>query len=140
MSGFSLMVLAGTLGAVFFAVVAALVWQEGRRRRFDADAVYVIDDAVTHIAERLDEPEYGRLGVDGVRRIIEWEVRRLQTHPSGQVAGVTDEAVDYVAGSLAESDGPSYAREDIGAVLALEADYLLSIGAFGAPVDDGGTS
>lgn len=138
MSGFSLMVLGGSLGAVLFAVLAALVWQEGRRRRFDTASEYIVSDAVIHIAERLDEPSFERLGVDGVEAILEREVLRLQRLRTGAVAGATDDAVDWVAGRLAQDGVGSYAREDISAVLALEADYLLSIGALGSPVDDGG--
>lgn len=135
MSGFSLVVLGGSLGAVFLAVVAALVWQEGRRRRFEPEAAFVVDDAAVHIAERLDDEPYERLGVEGVRAILERELLRLHAHRTGVLVGATDDAVEWIATRLAQDGDVSYAREDIRAVLALEADYLLSIGALGAPVE-----
>lgn len=140
--GATTVVLGGSLAAVFLVMVAILVWQEGRRRSFDEGPAYVLEDAVVHVAERLDEPEYRRLGVDGVRRILEWELRYLQTGGDGGpvVAGGDDRSVAYVMSHLAANGGPSYARSDVAAVLALEADYLLAIGALGSPASDGGES
>lgn len=135
-----------TLGALLFALlcvlVAVMVWQEAQRRTYRGPPVYVIDDAVAYIASRLDSGARGRLGMSGVRRIIEWEVHYLQglaqksrRNPVETVAGGSDASIDYVVAQIAEVNRTIYDREDVAEVLALEAEYLQSIGAVGETVD-----
>ena len=51
------------------------------------------------------------------------------------MAGGTDASIDYIQTQIAEVNGAIYDREDVAEVLRLEAEYLVSIGAVGEPVD-----
>ena len=53
------------------------------------------------------------------------------------VAGGHDDSVGYIAGQIEAKHGVAYPQEDIEAVLRLEADYLMAIGAVGEPVEVG---
>lgn len=140
MTSFTLVGLLALLSAVFLLVVAALLWQEAKRRTFDEGYVYVVDDAVDFIHGRLDDPSFRR---SDVKRIIEYEIFYLQglaqenrRNPVEVVAGGSEAAVAYIAGRIAEVHDVSYPLEQIRSVLALEAEYLRSIGAVGEPVED----
>ncbi len=127
------------LVAVLLGVIAALVWQEARSRRQTPDPAYVVEDAIGHIAERL-EPEFG-LDRSDIRRIIEWEVFQLQglaertPDPIDVVAGGTPQTVAYIVDRIADEHGVTYAPEQVQGVLELEADYLHAIGVIGDPVE-----
>jgi ABC-type transporter Mla subunit MlaD len=45
MTSFGLVALVAVLVAIFLLVVAALLWQEAKRRSFDEGYTYVVDDA-----------------------------------------------------------------------------------------------
>jgi hypothetical protein len=77
-----------------------------------------------------------------VKRVIEWEVFYLQglaqksrRQPVETVAGGSDASIDYIVDRIAVVNGVTYDRGDVGEVLRLEAEYLMSIGAVGEPVD-----
>jgi hypothetical protein len=130
------------LVALFLGIIAALAWQEGRRRSFDIEPVYVLDDAVDHVVRLLDPSIFGRVGRSGILQVLEWEVRYLQGGPGvatdrAPVAGGHWEAVTAIVEWLRE-DGVTFAHEDVAAILAGEADYLVTIGAVGSEVTDGG--
>ncbi len=138
MAPITLVMLAAVLLAVFLVVVAALVWQEGKKKAYDEGPVYVVDDAVDYIDARL---EGSALRTSDVKRIIEYEVFYLQglaqarrRNPVDVIAGGSDAAVEYIQAQIADTHGVSYPLEDIRAVLAHEAAYLASIGAVGEPV------
>lgn len=140
MTSFGFVALVAVLIAIFLLVVAALLWQEAKRRSFDEGYTYVVDDAVDFIHGRL---EGSKLVRSDVKRIIEYEVFYLQglaqerrSQPVEVVAGGAEPAVEYIAARIAEAHKVSYPLDEIRAVLALEADYLGSIGAVGEPVDD----
>ena len=140
MTSFGLIALVAVLVAIFLLVVAALLWQEAKRRSFDVGYSDVGDEAVDFIHGRLGESKLQR---SDVKRIIEYEVFYLQglaqerrSQPVDVVAGGADPAVDYIAARIAEAHKVSYPLDEIRAVLALEADYLGSIGAVGEPVED----
>jgi hypothetical protein len=142
MSGPSVVVLAALLTAILLVVVGALVWQEARRRPSPAEKAYVIDEAVRFISSRLPDEVRGRLRGGGVKRVIEWEVFYLQglaqksrRQPVETVAGGSDASIDYIVDRIAVVNGVTYDRGDVGEVLRLEAEYLMSIGAVGEPVD-----
>lgn len=135
--------LVGLLLGALLAVLALLVWQQARRHLVSEPVVYGIEDAVSFVAERLDPDVAGRLGIDGIRRILEWEVFYLQglaqpdrRHPVVAVAGGSEAAVEYITGEVARAHGVSYSPADIAAVLGHEAEYLEAIGAVGDPVTD----
>lgn len=143
MSGATNVVLGTLLFAFLLGAVALMLWQEGRRRSFDTTPTYIIEDAVGHIAERLDPDVLDRVGIEGVERIIGWEVRYLQAGPGVSperpaVAGGHESAVAFIVERTAEIDGLAYAPGDVSAILALEANYLVAIGAVGAEVTDRG--
>ena len=142
MSGVTTVALVGLLAGIFLLIVAVMVYQEARRRTVGpTEPVYVVEHAVAFIHERLDPERAGRLRRSDVRRIIEWEVYYLQglaqprrRTPVEVTAGGAPAAVEYIEGQIAARHGVSYPREDIAAVLALEAEYLAAIGAVGEPV------
>ena len=135
MSGATLVVFVGVLGALLLGMVALLVWQEGRRRSFDTMPEYVVDQLVTFIETHLDPTVAERFGRDGVERVVNWELRYLQRDGGeGAVAGGTNASVAYIVDRIAQFHGVTYPHEDVRAVLALEAEYLLAAGAFGQPV------
>ena len=135
-------VVGAILFALFCLIVGLMVWQEAQRRPGREEVAYVIEDAVRFISGRLEPDVKQRLGVPGVRRVIEWEVHYLQglaqksrRNPVETVAGGIDASIDYIQTQIAEVNGAIYDRDDVAEVLRLEAEYLLSIGAVGEPVD-----
>ena len=128
------------LVGLFLVIVAMMFWQEAKRRPSYQPLEYVIEDAVKHVHERL--PEDVALGKSDVRRILEWEVFYLQglaqddrRNPVETVAGGHQASVDYIASQIEAKHGVAYPLGDIEAVLRLEADYLMAIGAVGEPVE-----
>ena len=135
MSGASLVVFVAVLVALFLGMVALLIWQEGRRRDFDTVPEYVVDHLIAFIGARLDPDVRERLGRDAVERIVNWELRYLQRDGGeGVVAGGTDSSVAYIVDRIAQFHGVTYPHSDVRAVLALEAEYLMTTGAVGEPV------
>lgn len=142
MSGTSVVVLGALLTAIFLGIVGILVWQEGRRRPTEVEPAYVVDDAIRFIWSRLPDEVRPRLGRAGVRRVVEWEVFYLQglaqksrRNPVETVAGGSEASIDYIVDRIDQVNGVTYDRADVGEVLRLEAEYLVSIGAVGEPVD-----
>lgn len=142
MSGPTLVVFVGGLAAIFLLVIAALVWQEARSRTYDEGVVYVIDDAIGFVGDRLPEDVARRIRRPDIQRILEWEIFYLQglaqkkrRQPVETIAGGDEAAVSYIAGQIAEKHGVTYDAGDVAAVLRLEAEYLLEIGAVGNMVE-----
>lgn len=137
------MALIGLLVGVLLLIVAALLWQEARSRRFEQGPVYVIEEAVRFISDRLEPDVKARLKRSDVRRIIEWEVHYLQglaqpnrRNPVEVYAGGAEPAVRYIADQISQRHGVTYSLDDIRAVLRGEAEYLAAIGAVGPRVED----
>jgi hypothetical protein len=138
----SVLALVALLVGVFLVILALVVWQEARRRPSYEPLEYVVDDAVKHIEEGLEAEGHDSLGRGDVRRILEWEVFYLQglaqedrSNPVETVAGGHEASITYITEQIAQKHGVSYSREDVEAVLRLEADYLFRIGAVGEKVD-----
>jgi len=137
MSETTAVVFGALLLALFFGILAVMLWRNARARYVPLDSVYVIDDAVGFVSEHLsdDVPLTRR----DIRRILEWEVYFLQmqarrAHRSGGgdiVAGGTDQAVEYIQAQAAAKQNAEYPEHQIRAVLAGEAAYLQAIGAVG---------
>lgn len=151
MSGGTVVGLGALLVGLLLLIVAALVWQESKRRTMSGPPTYVVEDAVQFIVSNLPPEPRGRLDAGDVTRIVEWEVYYLQglaqpnrRNPVETVAGGSDASIDYIVGRIADVHGISYDRGDVAEVLRLESEYLASIGAVGEPVgldelsDDGG--
>lgn len=138
MSGATLVVFVGVLVALLLAMVALLLWQEGRKRSFETARSYVVDEVLSYVAEHLDRDVAARLGSDGIERIVNWELRYLQRDGGeGAVAGGTDESIAYITDRIAQFHAVSYPPDDVRAVLALEAEYLMTVGAIGPVVAEG---
>jgi hypothetical protein len=135
------LILGALLVAVLLAIAAAMVWQEAVKRPADEPLTYVLEDAV-----RFVEAGFGAesaLGSEDIRRILEWEVIYLQgVSPRGSGAlapvrvGGSDDAVQFIAQQITRRSGPRYSEAAIQAVLEGEAEYLASIGALGAVVEE----
>jgi hypothetical protein len=131
------MPLALTLVAVLLLIVALVIWQHAQREG-PKEVTFGIENAVSFITARLDGEVQKRLGTDGVRRVVEWEVFYLQglaqedrRQPVETVAGDYGPAVEFIRGEIARVHDRTYSAEDVGAVLALGVTYLQSIGAIG---------
>lgn len=131
MSPASAIALGGLLGAVFLVLVGAMLWQELRGRPANDPTEFVIDDAVSWVVARLDRDQRSRLGEDGVRAILEWQVFGLQRSVKGKplgsasvVMGPTSGTVDYIVSKI-----DSVRPDDVTAVLSEQFGYLQSIGA-----------
>ena len=136
------MAFAITLFGVLLVVAGLIAWQHaqklGRAGSAVTDITYGIEDSADYVFSRLDPEVAARIGRNGVRRIIEWEIFYLQglaqpdrRQPVVSVAGDYPPAVEYIAREIANKHGLTYSDGDIGAVLELEALYLESIGAIG---------
>ena len=133
--------LAFLLFGILLLLVAAMLWQEAKRRGGPLEGVYAVEDALTFISPRLPDEVRSRLGGQGLRRVIEWEVFYLQglaqddrRNPVETVAGGSEAAVQFIIERIATVHGASYEPADVRAVLVGEADYLASIGAIGEPL------
>ena len=143
MSPETAVVVGALLLAVFLVVIAAFVWQGSKRQSLGRELVYSVNDAVDYTLGRLDEAVRERLAKAGVRRILEWEVYYLQGLAEGKrskevtvVAGGYEPAVEFIAGEISKRHGVEYQPDDIRQVLAGEAEYLMTIGAVGEPVEE----
>jgi len=131
------MALVMTLVAVLLVILALVVWQHAQRQG-PREVTFGIENAVSFITGRLDADVQKRLGTDGVRRVVEWEVFYLQglaqedrRHPVETVAGNYGPAVEFIRGEIARVHDRTYSAADIGSVLALGVTYLQFIGAIG---------
>jgi hypothetical protein len=128
--------LIAALVALLGAFAVGMLVQRRRGRFDDGIVVYGVDDAVIYIWERLPQSVAATTGRGDVRRILEWEMRYLQ-RPSRRdgpaVVGGADDA-EFIQQQAYEA-GHAYEPGVIFAILDLQADYLLAIGAMGPPVD-----
>ena len=129
--------LAFGLVAVLLLIAALVVWQHARRVG-PREVTFGIANATSFVESRLQPDVRSRLGVDGIRRIVEWEVFYLQglaqedrRVPVETIAGDHGPAVAFIRDEIARSHDRDYSAGDIASVLALVAGYLESIGAIG---------
>ncbi|MBT8206636.1 MAG: hypothetical protein HKN07_10970 [Acidimicrobiia bacterium] len=118
------------LGLLFVAVAIAFFWQEAAGAEDTPE--YIVTDVVAYVSERIPDLDEAH-----IRRIVEAEVYYLQglvDDPEGfrPIAG-SPAAIDFVE-EQALAAGFKYDRELIEVVMALEAEYLMSIGVVGTPV------
>jgi hypothetical protein len=133
------------VGAILFAVVllavgAALVWQWARVGHREPAALYLVDEAAAFVLAALPSETADRLGEEGVASILEWSNYHSQVVVARSGVDVPvlggPAAVSFVLERAAASGRPCE-EEDVTAVLAAEAAYLVSIGAVGEPVEEG---
>lgn len=131
---------------IVFVIAAVAIGREARRLDTIAPrAVFVLDDAVDFVADRLPTEMTARLTHDEVRQIIVWHMAQLfekgltPSKANDQVQHIHEllvidptDAVGYV---LARSDSIDFeaADEDLAAVVEANFAYLASIGAIGPP-------
>ena len=139
MSGPAIIVVASLFLIALLAIGGVMAWQEARVHTVGGPPEYIIEDAVATAFDRLDEETRARISRSAVRRIIEWEVFFLQGLADKKaarngitvVAGGDHAAVAFIVEQL-NKRGHEYRPEDVRAVLAGEAEYLMSIGAIGS--------
>jgi len=127
------------LVAVFLLMVAGFVWQGARRSAATDQAEYLVSEAVAFAYARLSVRALDGLGVEEVRRILEWNLHftqvvgpRMFGHPPVIGSG---EGIEYVM-DRARAAGLAIDPLDIAEVMAVETEHLLEIGAVGAPVEE----
>lgn len=130
-------------GAVLFAlglvIAAGFVWQSTRRSPVTDQAEYLVPEASEYVYRRLSDRALQGLDPEAVRRILEWNLHYTQVigprrlgRPSVIGSG---EGIEYVL-ERAAAAGEEVEAFDVAEVMALETDYLLEIGAVGAPVEE----
>ena len=132
-------VIGGGLIGIFLLLVSVMLLQEGRARRVEPDPVWGIEDATDFVLADLGEPARSRLGRDGVRRVVEWQVYFLQQLARDDpdvpiVVGVTEGTVAHISAMVARQGHPM-AEADIEAVLGGIGAYLVAIGVVGTEAD-----
>ena len=134
------------LAAFGLLVAAILLLQEARSMRSTAqEPIYVIEDAVRFIHQKLPATQRERLTLDDVRCMLEWQlqfVRQLGPAGNGTRARTPTSEPLIIGGTQAaafimlraEEGERSFSFEDIHAVLDAESHYLHRIGGIGRPV------
>ena len=125
------------LSAGLLVILAAMLWQEVRRRSSADPVVYAIEDATAFVYGRLGDPAE-RLQPADVRRILEWGLYQHQVvRPRRGDPPPVFGSGDHIGAILdhAEAEGYDYDPVDVGAVLAAESEYLVEIGAVGERVE-----
>lgn len=140
MQGTSAIVVGGLLVGLFLIIAAIMVAQQSRSRFEERPPEYIIEDAVRFVHSRLEPESQRRLGVGGVRRILEWQVFFLQQLAKADkdvpiVIGTTEGTIAYIVERLA-NQGQAAEEADLNAVLELQGAYLASIGAVGEAADE----
>jgi hypothetical protein len=126
------------LAGVLVIMVLAFTWQSWHRRRGDADALYVLDEAAAFAHARLSPEARARLSRSWVQHILEWQIEYQQViaprdgRPT--VLGGGD-AMEHVLERAAEQ-GVALEPLDVAEVMAADVEYLLAIGAVGAPATE----
>jgi hypothetical protein len=125
---------------LFASVAVAFAWQEARAE-IGGPVEFVVRDATAHVWDRLDDEARALLSRADVERMILWETQFQQEIFIGKHG---DEASPVIAGY----DGAVYVQTRgleagfpydgplIEKVLALEADYLASIGGVADVVEE----
>lgn len=124
------------LAALLVVMVLAFTWQGWRRRR-DPDPLYVLDDAAGFAHTRLEAPTRGRIDRSTVRRILEWQLEYHQVvapRTGGTAVVGSGDAISHVLERAAEA-GLALEARDVAEVIAADVEYLVSIGAVGAPAE-----
>lgn len=131
----------GTLLVILALVAVLVVFGVGlllqERRPHEVAIVYSVEDALQFVWDGLDDSTKASIGRSDVRRILEWEMHYLQRpeHREGAaVVGGIDAAAYAQEQAIARGFG--YEPDLIFEVLALQAEYLASLGAIGDPAQD----
>lgn len=140
MRGITAVVFGALLLVIFLLLVAVMAWQEAKGRHGPPE--YILNDCVAWVRPRLSSEQRRRLSAQAVLAILEWQVHGAQQSVRGikvgeaqVVLGATEETVRYICDQVASVQGDTFEHDDVAAVLGLQGEYLMSIGAVGDPVD-----
>jgi len=110
--------------------------------------VFDLDEAVLSVSERLPDEVTSELSYADVRDLLRWHMADLRAQgleppaaleepqdPSKLVVVDEDASVASLVARVA-SEGRSYSREDVDAVVTAHFEYLREIGAVGPPAGD----
>ncbi len=136
-----LLVAVAVVGVVVVALVAVgrEVFTLSRQPR---QALFDLDEAVEHIAERLPGEVTSRLSYDDVRALLSWHLAYLRdkgvpadraAEPGGPVVVADDESLAQLL-ARADDTGLEVTDDDVLAVLDAELDYFRAIGAIGSEI------
>lgn len=125
----------GMLG-LLMVVGFAYLWQ-GRLQMSEPVISYGIEESIAFVTDRLSDETRQHIGPRSVRRILEWEMRYLQSEiaadPEHPVVVGSEEAAIYAQQQLLRT-GFEYDGAVIMEVLGLQGEYLASIGALAGEV------
>ena len=132
-----------------FVIAAVVIGREAHR--LDARSprvVFDLDEAVLAVSERLPEEVTSQLSYADVRDLLRWHMNDLRAQglkpptaieepqdPSKLVVVDEDASIASLAARVA-SEGRSYRREEIEAVVEAHFEHLREIGAIGPPAGD----
>ena len=133
-------------GATVFGIAAITLGREAHRLDAVAPrAVYVLDEAVTYVADHLPPPAQARVSHDEVRSLLQAHMAQLRSkglQPPVAVDQVQEivepvvvdetDAVAYLIGQ-AERLGIDVEDEDVAHIVDAHLAYLEAIGAVGPP-------
>jgi len=125
------------LAAVLVAIVAAFLWQGGRRFRGSGAVIYAIEEASRFVYGRLDPATRNRVTRGQVRRVLEWQIEYQQVvAPRAGLYPVIGggEAMEHILERAAER-GDTIDPVDVAEIIAADVEYLMSIHAVGAPAE-----
>jgi hypothetical protein len=132
-----------------FIIAAVVIGREAHRLdAMSPRVVFDLDEAVLSVSERLPEEVTSELSYADVRDLLRWHMADLRAQGLKPPAAldepqdpakliVVDE--DASLGSLiarVASEGRTYSREDVSAVIEAHFEYLREIGAVGPPAGD----
>jgi hypothetical protein len=122
--------------ALLIAVGVAFYWQ-GSIRLPGGAVAYGVEESIKYITPRLSAETSAVIGQKSVRRILEWEMKfvqsQLDSDPDQIVVLGGDAARSYVLEQTAK-EGFEYEPAIVHEVLFLQAEYMASIGAIAEPV------
>lgn len=133
------LVFLGVLVVILIVLGVGMLYQERRSTTSDGTIIYGVDESIEFVWERLAPEAREGLRRDDVRRILEWEMHYLQRpserHGSAAIVAGVDAAT--YAQERAWEAGYSYEPELVLAVMDLQGEYLLAIGAVGDEAVEG---
>ena len=132
-----------------FIIAAVVIGREAHRLdAMSPRVVFDLDEAVLSVSERLPVEVTSELSYADVRDLLRWHMADLRTQglkppaaveepqdPSKLVVVDEDASVASLIARVA-SEGRSYSREDVQAVVEAHFEYLRDIGAVGPPAGD----
>ena len=142
-------VLLALAGLIVFAIAAGVIGRESHRLDAVAPrAIYLVDEAVDAVSDRLPPESQARLTHDDVRQLLQWHMDQLRQHglqPAGsedKVQDIDDPVVVEETGAvgylIGRADQAGLEVDDVDVVNVVEAHlaYLDLIGAVGPPAVD----